>query len=196
MTKTKTLTGLFAVSLVFGTVSCQRDGGSAESLGAREMSATLRVEAGHGRLAGGEEYRIAQWQTGRIAPAAAGSAKTSTVSEAGYYAKFRGQDGGPLLDLNISGLRGAGTYACGGAASAAVAVELRVDVNNAYKPANSDPCRVDVDRVVDGVMEGRYTATLRHTGNSLDEMIISGTFRASRPPAIAAAAAPKIVGLR
>jgi hypothetical protein len=171
-----------AVAALIGTVSCQRDAGSAGSA-SRERVATIRVEAGNGRLAGGEEYIIAEWRSG------------AQPSGAGYYADFRGQDGGPTLDLSLSGLKGTGTFACG-KLSAAASLELRVDVNNAYRATPDAPCQVEVESIENGVLQGRYTATLRHTGNPRDEMTVSGIFRATRPGSeIKAAKGPKL-GMR
>jgi hypothetical protein len=180
--------GVFVVSAVLGTVSCQRGGGSSGSA-SPEMVATIRVVSGNGRLAGGEEYSIAEWRSG---------AQDTKDAGADFYADFRGQDGGPTLDLSLSGLNGLGEVACGGTQASNVSLELRVDVNNAYRAAPDAPCRIEVERVENGVMEGRYTATLRHTGNPSDEMTVAGTFRAavgSSAPVIEAAHAPK-VGLR
>jgi hypothetical protein len=75
-----------------------------------------------------------------------------------------------------------------------------VDVNNEYLPDAGD-CRITVTRVVNGVAEGRYAATLRHAGNSGDVMKVSGTFRATQhgpdaAPEVRAAKAPKLTGFR
>jgi hypothetical protein len=171
---------VFAVPFLLGTVSCQREGGSAAQSNL-ETVATIRVEAGNGRLAGGEEYSIAEWKSG--SEAAAGSA----------FAHFRGQDGGPTLDLSLTGLKKVGTFSCAG--EQPMALELRVDVNNAYRASPDAPCRVVVQRMANGHIEGHYTAVLRHAGNPYDEMAVSGEFRATLPaPEIQAAKGPKLLG--
>lgn len=146
-------------------------------------AATIRVVSGTGRLSGGEEHVIAQWRHGR--------------AEDGSFVQFRGQDGGPVLDLVVSGLPGGGDFACG---PEGAGLELRVDVNNRYQAVPDAPCRVEVLRAEDGMMEGRYTAMLRHSGNPRDEMIVAGTFRASAPRAeggpVQAAKAPRLGVLR
>lgn len=174
--------------LMFCIVGCQRESKTADSSSA-DMTATIRVVSGNGRLAGGEEYSIAEWRSGRSGSTAAGAS--------GYFADFRGQDGGPTLDLSLKGLDGVGEFPCGGPDAAAL--ELRVDVNNAYRAAPDAPCTVEVERAENGVLEGRYTATLRHTGNPEDEMTVAGTFRATQAgaaaaPEIEAAKGPKILG--
>jgi hypothetical protein len=178
--------GLFSLSGAVALSACKQDaeGGSPSEAG---HTATIQVISGNGRLAGGEEYEIAEWRSG-VQPAGGG-----------YYADFRGQDGGPTLDLSLRGLDKTGEFACGEAMAASL--ELRVDVNNAYRAAPEAPCRVEVTRLADGVIEGHYTATLRHSGNPADEMTVAGSFRATQPgsPAeavdIQAAKGPK-VGLR
>jgi hypothetical protein len=169
---------------LIGTVSCQRSAEKSADVPADKI-ATIRVLSGNGRLAGGEEYSIAEWRSG------------IQTSGTGAFADFRGQDGGPTLDLSLKGLDGIGEFVCGGSESATL--ELRVDVNNAYRAADDAPCEVEVERIENGVVEGRYTATLRHTGNPSDEMTVAGTFRATQPgaqdvPTIEAAKAPKILG--
>ncbi len=176
---------------LFGFVSCQRTSRTADPSSA-EMTATIRVVSGNGRLAGGEEYSIAEWRSG--------SNSSGVNNASGYFADFRGQDGGPTIDLSLSGLNGVGEFPCGGAnapdASHSAALELRVDVNNAYRAAPDAPCTVEVERAENGVLEGRYTATLRHTGNPTDEMTVAGTFRATQAGGvdISAAKGPKILG--
>lgn len=196
------LTGIKAVGvgvstsvavLLWGLVSCQGDARSEDRSGEAALkTATIRVISGNGRLAGGEEYEIAEWRTGT----------QSTGNEKGrehYYADFRGQDGGPTIDLSLKGLSEPGEFACGDATMASL--ELRVDVNNAYRAVPEAPCRVEVKSVEGGVMVGYYTATLRHTGNPSDEMTVAGEFRATIPDGaeaaveIKAAKGPKI-GLR
>lgn len=172
---------VFAVPILIGTVSCQREGGSAAA-SAPELVATIRVEAGNGRLAGGEEYSIAEWRSG------------SEAATSGSFAHFRGQDGGPTLDLSLTGLKEVGTFSC--AAGELMALELRVDVNNAYRASPDAPCRVVVQRMANGHIEGHYTAVLRHAGNPYDEMAVSGEFRATLPaPEIQAAKGPRL-GIR
>lgn len=175
-------------TLVLGMMSCQGDGRSEQvSDEAALKTATIRVISGNGRLAGGEEYEIAEWRTG------------AQSSGGGYYADFRGQDGGPTIDLSLKGLSKPGDFACGDAMAASL--ELRVDVNNAYRAVAEAPCRVDVKRLEGGVIEGYYTATLRHTGNPADEMTVAGHFRATMPHAsetseINAAKGPKVGNFR
>lgn len=176
--------GMLALAGVLALSACQRE--PAPAAMGREKTATIRVIDGNGRLAGGEEYEIAEWRSGTLAPGG------------GTFADFRGQDGGPTLDLSLKGLGAQGEYACGEALSASL--ELRVDVQNAYRAAPDAPCRVAVEHVGDGVIEGHYTATLRHTGNPADEMTVAGSFRATLPGEAAvadikAAQGPKI-GLR
>ncbi len=179
-----TAVSLGILAIAGGFSAC--NGGAGDRDGAHapaERLAVLRVEAGDGRLAGGEVFTIAEWRSGKR-------------DGGGAFADFRGQDGGPTLDLAISGLEGIGSYACDG--SGAASLRLGVDVNNIYLPAEGE-CRIVVDRVANGVAEGRYTAVLRHEGNPRDAMKVSGTFRATSAPAIAAASAskiaPKVVGL-
>lgn len=144
---------------------------------ATERAAVLRIEAGDGRLAGGEEFVIAEWRSGS--------------RPEGTFADFRGQHDGPTLDLAIAGLSGVGSHACDGSGPASL--RLGVDVNNVYVPEDGE-CRLVVERVANGVAEGRYEAVLRHAGNARDVMKVSGTFRATTAPDIASAKAPKIVG--
>jgi len=175
-------------TVMLGLVSCRDDGRSHDSAREElEKTATIRVIAGNGRLAGGEEYEIAEWRTG------------AGPEGAGYFADFRGQDGGPTIDLSLKGLSTPGEFACGEAMAASL--ELRVDVNNAYRAVPEAPCRVEVKRVEGGVIEGHYTATLRHTGNPADEMTVAGSFRATQPETseaagIEAAQGPKIGNFR
>jgi hypothetical protein len=173
--------GMVAVA-VLGLSACTREARSEAAVEA-EKTATIRVISGNGRLAGGEEYEIAEWRSG------------AAPSGGGYFADFRGQDGGPTLDLSLKGLSAKGEFTCGEALAASL--ELRVDVNNAYRAATEAPCHVTIVRLDGGVMEGHYTATLRHTGNTADEMTVAGTFRATQPGAaeIQAAHGPKL-GLR
>lgn len=146
-----------------------------------EHSAVLRVDAGDGRLSDGEEFVIGEWRNGR---------RSSGTATDVAYADFRGQDGGPTLDLSLTGLGAPGTYDCDG--SGAASLRLSVDVNNAYMP-DAGTCRIEVLKVTGGVAEGRYVATLRHAGNGGDVMKVSGTFRATASPEIAVAKAPKIL---
>jgi hypothetical protein len=169
------IAGLLVV--VGGFSACNGSSGRDESGAAAERVAVLRVEAGDGRLAGGEEFVIGEWRSGK--------------RSSGAFADFRGQDGGPTLDLALSGLGEAGAYDCDG--SDAASLRLSVDVNNEYRP-DAGTCHIVVERVSNGVAEGRYAATLRHAGNSGDAMKVSGTFRASTAPEIEMAKAPKIVG--
>jgi hypothetical protein len=166
--------------ITVGLSACNGDSGGRDSASAPvERTASIRVESGNGRLASGEEFVIAEWRSG-------------SRDGRGAFADFRGQDGGPTLDLALSGLSGLGSYSCDGSGTASL--RLSVDVNNEYRPDVGD-CRIEVIRVVDGVAEGRYAATLRHAGNSGDAMKVSGTFRATQAPALAAAKAPKM-GMR
>jgi hypothetical protein len=159
------VTGLLAVTLVFGLSACKQDAGTLQ-VKAKANVATIQVISGNGRLAGGEEYEIAQWRSGQ------GS------GVGGYFADFRGQDGGPTIDLSVRGIDRVGDFACGEAMASSL--ELRVDVANAYRAAPGFPCRLEVKRLEDGVIEGYYTATLRHTGNPQDEMTVAGSFRATQ----------------
>ncbi|HEX2612017.1 MAG TPA: hypothetical protein VHO02_00295 [Fibrobacteria bacterium] len=170
----------FAMGTAGGLSACNGSSGRDSADASVERAAVLRVEAGDGRLSDGEEFVIAEWRSG---------ARADDGSKA--FADFRGQDGGPTLDLALSGLGAAGTYDCDG--KGAASLRLNVDVNNEYRP-DLGACRVTVDRVVNGVAEGRYAATLRHSENSEDVMKVSGTFRASASPEIAVAKAPKILG--
>jgi hypothetical protein len=171
------LSGLLvpAVLVTGGLFACNGTPGERDNT--PEHAAVLRVEAGDGRLSDGEEFVIGEWRNG-------------TRPSGGSFADFRGQDGGPTLDLSLTGLGAPGTYACDG--SGAASLSLSVDVNNAYLP-DAGTCRITVSRVANGVAEGRYTATLRHAGNGGDVMKVSGTFRASAAPEIAAAKAPGIL---
>lgn len=178
------VTGAVALSGILALGACQREARPESAV--PEKTATIRVIEGNGLLAGGEEYEIAEWRSGPQAPGG------------GSFADFRGQDGGPTLDLSLKGLGALGEFACGEVLAASL--ELRIDVDDAYRAAQGAPCRVAVERVEDGVIEGHYTATLRHVANSADEVTVAGSFRATRPgpplePEIKAAKAHK-VGLR
>jgi len=164
-----------------GLVGCTRD---AEPVRAGlDKTATIRVVSGHGRLAGGEVYEIAEWRSGNLPQR--GLSKSGSDGSGGFFADFRGQDGGPTLDLSLKGLDRVGELACGEAGTASL--ELRVDVANTYRASAEAPCRVVIERRADGVIEGRYMATLRHTGNPSDEMAVSGAFRATYAAATSAA---------
>ncbi len=156
-----------------GVSGCARDVPS-ESPGAGK-TATIHVVSGNGRLAGGEEYEIAEWRSGILPASGIG------------YADFRGQDGGPTLDLRLQRPDQVGEFACDDAGAASL--ELRVDGANTYRASAEAPCRVVVERNEGGVIEGRYTATLRHTGNASDEMNVRGSFRATNLSAAPAPAA-------
>jgi hypothetical protein len=164
-------------------LACTKDD-SSHSNTDEANTATIEVISGNGRLAGGERYEIAQWRSGK------------TPSGPGYFADFRGQDGGPTLDLRLKGLDQKGEFACGEAMVASL--ELRVDVANAYRAAPDAPCVVQIKRLENGHIEGLYTATLRHTGNPADEMTVAGRFSATQAEestgaaAIKAAQAPKL----
>lgn len=153
---------------------CSREEGSVDS--GPGMTATIEVVSAHGRLAGGEEYEIAEWRSGILPENGAG------------FADFRGQDGGPTLDLRLQGPDQVGEFACGEAGDASL--ELRVDGANTYRASTEAPCRVVVERRADGVIEGRYMATLRHTGNPSDEMEVRGAFRATNLSTAPAPEAP------
>ncbi len=157
-----------AVAGILGLSACTRDEGSADAH-ALHKTATIHVVSGNGRLAGGEEYEIAEWRSGILPESGEG------------YADFRGQDGGPTLDLRLQGPDRVGEFACGEAGVASL--ELRVDGANTYRASADAPCRLVVERRADGVIEGRYVATLRHTGNPSDEMGVQGSFRATNPSA-------------
>ncbi len=170
--------------LALGIVSCQRDTGDREDAKAigrgTEKAASIHVHEGNGWLASGGEILIAEWHSGL------------KDGSGDYYASFRGANGGATVDLRITGLHGAGEFTCG---SPEAGIELRVDVRNAYVPAKGGACRVIVTRFENGIIEGRYTAELSNRTNDGDAISVSGTFRASRPPRIAAASAQGI-GMR
>ena len=180
-----------------GLVGCTRD---AEPVRAGlDKTATIRVVSGQGRLAGGEVYEIAEWRSGNLPQRGISNARSGRSDESGgFFADFRGQNGGPTLDLSFKGLDRVGELACGEAGTASL--ELRVDVANTYHASAEAPCRVVIERRADGVIEGRYMATLRHTGNPSDEMAVSGAFRATyaatTPAATSAASAAPESGER
>lgn len=176
-----TFVGLLGVGagIAGGLSACNGNSGRDADAASLERAAVLRVDAGDGRLSDGEEFVIGEWRSGMRSSGGAPQA----------FADFRGQDGGPTLDLGLTGLDKTGTFACDGSGSASL--RLSVDVNNAYLP-DAGTCRIEVLRIRDGVAEGRYAATLRHSGNSGDMMKVSGTFRATAAPEIKTAQAPKI----
>lgn len=145
-----------------------------------EKAALIHVNEGSGWLSTGEDLQIAEWYSG-------------SDRESDYFANFRGSDGGATVDLRLSGLGRAGTFACAEPANAA-AVELRVDVDNAYRSGPAGDCRVTVTRFDGDVMEGHYSATLIHSGDASDKLTISGDFRATRPrpERLSSASAPVI----
>ena len=169
--------GLVAVAFQFsgnGTKASQIQI-AATGLGSGEKAATIQVTEGSGWLSTGEELQIAEWYSG------------SDRGEGEYFANFRGSDGGATVDLRLAGLNRSGTFACvdpseRGAAGEVAYVELRVDVENTYRPAQSTgACKVTVTRIDGHVMEGRYTATLVNAGDAADNVTITGNFRATRP---------------
>lgn len=185
--KGRNLWGLALVAAgIVGTSACTRES-RPESFTEQHNTATIQVVSGNGRLAGGESYEIAEWRSGILPESGEG------------YADFRGQDGGPTLDLRLQGPDRVGEFTCGEAGVASL--ELRVDGTNTYRASADAPCRFVVERRDKGVIEGRYMATLRHTGNASDEMGVQGAFRATNPAAmgeavrIDAAQGPKL-GLR
>ena len=191
-----TAIGLFAlgaVSLYFGLSRESAPEVSAPALRPDEKAAIIHVNEGSGWLSTGEDFQIGEWYSG-------------AVHESDYFANFRGSDGGATVDLRLSGLGRTGTFAC--AESRQATVELRVDVDNAYRSGAAGDCRVTVTRFDGEVMEGHYRATLAHSGDAADKLTISGNFRATRPQpeklsAVSAAspvsptsqAAPGIAGL-
>jgi hypothetical protein len=179
--------GLVAVAFQFlgnGTQSS----GAAVTLGSGEKAATIQVTEGSGWLSTGEEIQIAEWYSG------------SGRGEGEYFANFRGSDGGATVDLRLAGLNRSGTFACADPAQNAgqAYVELRVDVENAYRPGQSaGNCEVTVTRLDGHIMEGHYTATLVNSGDAADDVTITGSFRATRPQPerLSAASTPKIAEL-
>ena len=171
--------GLVAVAFQFsGNGTKSQTQVAATELRSGEKAATIQVTEGSGWLSTGEEIQIAEWYSG------------STLSDGGegeYFANFRGSDGGATVDLRLAGLNRSGTFTCVNPAERAAAgeaayVELRVDVENTYRPGQSTgTCKVTVTRLDSDIMEGRYTATLVNSGDEADNVTITGSFRATRP---------------
>ena len=165
----------------------------ATEFGSDEKAATIEVTEGSGWLSTGDELQIAEWYSG------------SDHGDGQYFANFRGSDGGATVDLRLSGLNRSGTFACANPADSksAASVELRVDVDNAYRSGlKAGTCKVTVTRLDGQVMEGRYTATLVNSGNTADELTINGKFRATRPQnerlsaaSVAPTLSPRVAGL-
>jgi len=188
--------GLVAVAFQFSGTGLREtpDGvrtASGSGLGAGEKAATIQVTEGSGWLSTGEEIQIAEWYTG-------------TDGKAGeYFANFRGSEGGATVDLRLAGLNSSGTFACAEpgqspAMGKEASVELRVDVENTYRPGlQAGSCEVTVTRIDGQIMEGRYSATLVNAGNESDDVTITGTFRATRPQAerLSAIATEKVAEL-
>lgn len=189
--------GLVAVAFQFSAnVSSGRHKVAASELDSGEKAATIEVTEGSGWLSTGEELQIAEWYTG------------SGRGESGYFANFRGSDGGATVDLRLAGLNRPGTFECTvpdrpTPSGAAASVELRVDVDNTYRSGlKPGTCEVTVTQLDGQVMEGRYTATLVNSGDPADDVTITGRFRASRPQAervsaldASPAASPKVAEL-
>jgi hypothetical protein len=155
---------------------------SASELRPDEKAAVIHVNEGSGWLSTGEDLQIAEWYSG-------------SGRKSDYFANFRGSDGGATVDLRLSGLGRSGTFACAEPAHAA-SVELRVDVDNAYRSSAAGDCRVTVTRFDGEVMEGHYQATLTHFGDDADKLTISGNFRATRPqPERLSAAGASVINL-
>ena len=188
--------GLVAVAFQFsgnGTKASQLQV-TATELGSGEKAATIQVTEGSGWLSTGEEIQIAEWYSGSA---------NSVGGQDEYFANFRGSDGGATVDLRLAGLNRSGTFACAdpsrrAEAGEAAYVELRVDVENTYRPSQfTGACKVTVTRIDGHVMEGHYTATLINSGDAADNVTITGSFRATRPQPerLSAATAPKIAEL-